>query len=134
MYLCTILGSFFVLLIKRDSEISNNSIIKRKSIEKYNQLILNKIIIFTELLTYGAYALYCISSPFEFIFKGNTPENYSLIITLPLVIIGMRRYKITSSLEKLGEHPEEVVLKDKVLQITFVSWVLLSAVLISTIA
>jgi len=134
LYLCTILGSFFVLLIKRDSEISNNSIIKRKSIEKYNQLILNKIIIFTELLTYGAYALYCISSPFEFIFKGNTPENYSLIITLPLVIIGMRRYKITSSLEKLGEHPEEVVLKDKVLQITFVSWVLLSAVLISTIA
>ena len=134
LYLCTILGSFFVLLIKRDSEISNNSIIKRKSIEKYNQLILNKIIIFTELLTYGAYALYCISSPFEFIFKGNTPENYSLIITLPLVIIGMRRYKITSSLEKLGEHPEEVILKDKILQITFIFWILLSVVLISTIA
>lgn len=134
LYLCTILGSFFVLLIKRNSEISNNAIIKRKSIEKYNQLILNKIIIFTELLTYAAYALYCISNPFGFIFKGNTPENYSLIITLPLVIIGMRRYKITSSLDKLGEHPEEVILKDKILQITFISWILLSAVLISTIA
>jgi 4-hydroxybenzoate polyprenyltransferase len=133
LYLCTALGSFFVLLIKRSSEISNNVIIKRKSIEKYNQSILNKIIIFTEISTYGCYALYCISSPFGFIFKGNTPENYSLIITLPLVIIGMRRYKITSSLNKLGEHPEEVILKDKILQVTFISWVILSAALISTI-
>jgi len=133
--LCTGLGSLFVLLMKRYSELSsrNKGHLKRNVIYKYDLNILSKSIIASELMTYFCYLGYCISSSFTSeLLKGNTPPDYSLILTLPWVIIGMRRYKYVSTAFHIGEHPEQVITKDKLLQLIFILWVISCTFLIST--
>ena len=132
LILCTGFASLFVLSIKRFSELNNDELSKRSSLNtsKFNSTFLNYSINFSEFITYISYAFYCISINFFSIFKGNTPSDLSLLLTLPLVIMGMRRFKKDSINSTYGDQPEEVIFKSNFIKIIFISWIIFSALII----
>jgi len=129
LLLCTGFGALFVLLIKRFSE-ANSSYIKRDVIEKYSLKKLNLLINASEILTYLSYLFYCLSFSLFPSLNTNTPSDYSLLITLPFVIFGMRYYKYLTLKNNQGDQPEIIIFRYKLLILNFVAWVAISSLII----
>ena len=130
LILCTGFASLFVLSIKRFSEITNDKLISRSSLSGNKSKLLYNSINLNELLTYISYSFYCISINFSSIFSANTPSDLSLILTLPLVILGMRRFKKDSLNSSYGDQPEEIIFKSKFIILIFFSWIIISSLII----
>ena len=67
---------------------------------------------------------------FSSIFSANTPSDLSLLLTLPLVILGMRRFKKDSLNSSYGDQPEEIIFKSKFIILIFFSWIIISSLII----
>ena len=130
LILCTGFASLFVLSIKRFSEITNDKITSRSSLSGNKSKLLYNSINLNELLTYISYSFYCISINFSSIFSANTPSDLSLLLTLPLVILGMRRFKKDSLNSSYGDQPEEIIFKSKFIILIFFSWIIISSLII----
>jgi len=50
------------------------------------------------------------------------PENYSMMLTIPFVLYGIFRYLYLVKVKEMGGEPEELVIKDRPLQITILCW------------
>ena len=130
LILCTGFASLFVLSIKRFSEFTNDKLTSRSSLSGNKSKLLYNSINLNELLTYISYSFYCISINFSSIFSANTPSDLSLLLTLPLVILGMRRFKIDSLNSSYGDQPEEIIFKSKFIILIFFSWIIISSLII----
>ena len=130
LILCTGFASLFVLSIKRFSEITNDKLTSRSSLSGNKSKLLYNSINLNELLTYISYSFYCISINFSSIFSANTPSDLSLLLTLPLVILGMRRFKKDSLNSSYGDQPEEIIFKSKFIILIFFSWIIISSLII----
>ena len=130
LILCTGFASLFVLSIKRFSEFTNDKLTSRSSLSGNKSKLLCNSINLNELLTYISYSFYCISINFSSIFSANTPSDLSLILTLPLVILGMRRFKKDSLNSSYGDQPEEIIFKSKFIILIFFSWIIISSLII----
>ena len=130
LILCTGFASLFVLSIKRFSEFTNDKLTSRSSLSGNKSKLLYNSINLNELLTYISYSFYCISINFSSIFSANTPSDLSLLLTLPLVILGMRRFKKDSLNSSYGDQPEEIIFKSKFIILIFFSWIIISSLII----
>lgn len=130
LILCTGFASLFVLSIKRFSEFTNDKLTSRSSLSGNKSKLLYNSINLNELLTYISYSFYCISINFSSIFSANTPSDLSLLLTLPLVILGMRRFKKDSLNSTYGDQPEEIIFKSKFIILIFFSWIIISSLII----
>lgn len=132
LILCTGFASLFVLSIKRFSELKGNVSNIRSSLERniFYSKFLNLSINFNEILTYISYSLYCISVNFTSLFRGNTPSDSSLLLTIPFVILGMRKFKKNSLESSFGDQPEEIIFNSNFIKIIFICWVLFSSLII----
>ena len=130
LILCTGFASLFVLSIKRFSEITNDKLTSRSSLSGNKSKLLYNSINLNELLTYISYSFYCISINFSSIFSANTPSDLSLLLTLPLVILGMRRFKKDSLNSSYGDQPEEIIFKSKFIILIFFLWIIISSLII----
>ena len=130
LILCTGFASLFVLSIKRFSEITNDKLTSRSSLSGNKSKLLYDSISLNELLTYISYSFYCISINFSSIFSANTPSDLSLLLTLPLVILGMRRFKKDSLNSSYGDQPEEIIFKSKFIILIFALWIIISSLII----
>ena len=130
LILCTGFASLFVLSIKRFSEFTNDKLTSRSSLSGNKSKLLYNSINLNEFLTYISYSFYCISINFSSIFSANTPPDLSLLLTLPLVILGMRRFKKDSLNSSYGDQPEEIIFKSKFIILIFFSWIIISSLII----
>lgn len=89
----------------------------RKSIIGYNIEFLNTIITSVVTIIIFSYIMYTISS--EVILRNGE----HLYITSLFVILGLFRYLQAIFVEKKGDSPTKLVLKDRFLQITILCWV-----------
>lgn len=96
----------------------------RKSIAGYNSEFLNAIIIVVSAMTVVAYIMYTISPE---IIKRNGEYLY---LTSVFVILGVFRYLQVIFLEKGGDNPTKLFIKDRFIHIDMVCW-LISFVAIS---
>ncbi|PXV67525.1 4-hydroxybenzoate polyprenyltransferase [Dysgonomonas alginatilytica] len=90
----------------------------RKSISGYNLEFLNTMIITIVTIIIFSYIMYTISPEVV-----NRNGEY-LYITSLFVILGLFRYLQAIFVEKKGDSPTNLVLKDRFLQITIVCWVI----------
>lgn len=89
----------------------------RKSITGYNIEFLNTIITSVVTIIIFSYIMYTISS--EVILRNGE----HLYITSLFVILGLFRYLQAIFVEKKGDSPTKLVLKDRFLQITILCWI-----------
>lgn len=121
--LCTTLGALFLALEKRRQELDllgDDSLAHRKSLGIYSPDLLDRMeaLVVASLLT--SYAFYSFLSV----------HGHWMMLTVPFVIYGIMRYQLLSVEHKLTGAPEEVLLKDRPIQITVIAWVVTCALVV----
>lgn len=126
LYICISLLALFMGFGKRRGELvllgNGNNVGSRKVLEEYTVPFLDELINLVSTATVLAYSLYTFSAP-------NLPDNHAMMLTIPFVMYGIFRYLYLIHIKGEGGAPDELVLTDRPLQITFALWGL-SAVLV----
>ena len=118
----TFLLALFLALAKRRDDVLmlNKSGRKmRKSVGGYNLALIDGSMLVMSAVVIVAYIQYATSQ--EIIEKF---QNENLYLTTIFVIFGVMRYLQVTLVEKQSGSPTEIVLKDKILQINLLLWVL----------
>ena len=130
LYICMTLLALFMGFGKRRGELKllsrngqgNGNQTSRKVLEEYSLAFLDEMINLVSSATVMAYSLYTFSA-------DNLPKNHAMMLTIPFVLYGIFRYLYLIHIRGEGGAPDELVLTDRPLQVTFGLWGL-SAVLI----
>ena len=116
-----IFGGFLALLMilgKRRHELillGDGAKAHRTVLKEYSVPFLDILISIVTTSCIVSYSLY------TFLSEG-LPENSLMILTIPFVVYGMFRYLYLVHIREEGGAPEEILLRDRSLQITLVLW------------
>ena len=118
LYICTGLGALFLALSKRRAELAaagDAAYDQRSSLSFYTVGLLDNLIVVVAASAAIAYSLYTFTAQ-------NLPPNHAMLITIPPVVFGLIRYLHLMHSRKLGEEPEEVIIKDTPLVASVMLW------------
>lgn len=119
LYVVTTLFALYIGFGKRRAElmvlVPENGQSHRKVLSGYSIEFIDQLITIVSSTTIIAYSLYTFSAP-------NLPDNHAMMLTIPFVLYGIFRYLSIMQINKMGGEPEELLLKDRPLQITIVLW------------
>ncbi len=118
LYICMTLVALIFGFGKRRHEfmlLEENASAHRQILQEYNLPLLDHILSIVTASTLLAYALYTFSAE-------GLPENHSMMLTIPFVLYAFFRYLYLIHVKKMGGEPEEIVLSDRPLQVTFILW------------
>lgn len=125
LYICLTLLALFLGFGKRRGELllmQNETGNSRRVLQDYSLPFLDELINLVATATVVAYSLYTFSA-------ANLPANHAMMLTIPFVLYGVFRYLYLIHIKGEGGAPDELVLTDRPLQVTFALWGL-AAVLI----
>jgi 4-hydroxybenzoate polyprenyltransferase len=125
MYVCIALLALFLGFSKRRQELmemQDGAVNTRAILEEYNLEFLDGMLNVIMASTILAYSLY------TFLAEG-LPANHSMMLTIPFVLYGIFRYLYLIHVRGETAPPDEVLFKDRPMQIDVVLWAL-SVVLI----
>ena len=126
LYICTGLGSLFIALAKRRSELvvaKEKAGSLRDTLEWYTIALLDQFMAMVATSVALAYSLYTFTAP-------NLPENHTMMLTIPFVVYGLFRYMFLVHTRDLGENPEDILITDWPLIITIVLWLATAATIL----
>jgi 4-hydroxybenzoate polyprenyltransferase len=118
LYVITTLFSLYIGFGKRRAEISlleKGAGSHRKVLDGYTLPLLDQYITIVSGMTIVTYALYTF-------FAENLPANHTMMLTIPFVVYGIFRYLQLIQTGNVAGSPDEVVLKDRPLQVTVLLW------------
>jgi 4-hydroxybenzoate polyprenyltransferase len=127
LYLCTILGGLFLALGKRRQELielEDLAVDHRRNLGEYSLDMVDQLITIVAASTIVAYSLYTFTA-------SNLPTNHQMMVTVPFALYGIFRYLYLVHQHGLGGSPEEVLLRDRPLQICIILW---AAIAIAVVA
>lgn len=119
LYVCVTLLALFLGFGKRRAEMAYNNTDSRKVLEGYSITLIDQLLTVVSATTIIAYSLYTFSAP-------NLPGSYLMMLTIPFVLYGIFRYLYLIQIKHAGGEPEELLLKDRPLQVTVLLWGLAS--------
>ena len=117
--LCTTLGALFLAVEKRRQELKvlgQKAGQHRAVFDKYSFELISRMeaVVVPSLIT--SYAIY----------SFNSPSSQWMMITVPFVMYGKFRYQLLSTTRNVTGAPEDVLLKDRPIQISILLWILTS--------
>jgi 4-hydroxybenzoate polyprenyltransferase len=118
LYVVTTLFSLYVGFGKRRAELkllADDAMSHRRVLDGYSLPFLDQLITIVSATTIITYSLYTFSAP-------NLPTNHTMMLTIPFVLYGIFRYLYLLQIKGEGGAPEELLLRDRPLQITIVLW------------
>jgi 4-hydroxybenzoate polyprenyltransferase len=130
LYVVTTLGALFLALNKRKHEVlllGEDAGSHRRVLDEYSPALVEEMLAVITASTVMSYALYTFTAE-------NLPrclrENHLMMLTIPFVLYGIFRYLYLVYQKNEGSSPDEVILRDRPLQICVVLWGLTSATLL----
>ncbi|TVR20089.1 MAG: decaprenyl-phosphate phosphoribosyltransferase [Anaerolineaceae bacterium] len=117
LYACTGLLALFLAVGKRRQELINlgdNAINTRRIFQEYNLPLIDDMMRMVTTATLITYVLYTVEVPTQ------TDPPYLGLLTVPFVLYGLFRYLYLIHVRGEGSAPDEVLLKDRALQIAIV--------------
>ncbi|HMK07706.1 MAG TPA: decaprenyl-phosphate phosphoribosyltransferase, partial [Anaerolineales bacterium] len=118
LYVCTTLVALYFGFGKRRAELTlltDNAGQHRPVLDGYTLPLLDSLIIIVSSATIMAYSLYTFSAQ-------NLPANHLMMLTIPIVMYGIFRYLWLIQVEGAGGAPDELILTDRPLLLTFLLW------------
>jgi 4-hydroxybenzoate polyprenyltransferase len=115
LYVFTTFFALFLGIGKRRAEFLAKHSQTRRVLEGYSQAFLDQLILIVLTLAILTYSLYTFSAP-------NLPENHAMMFTIPFVIYGFFRYLYLVQVRNSGEAPEEILFRDRPIQLDLVLW------------
>jgi 4-hydroxybenzoate polyprenyltransferase len=125
LLLCTFLGALYIVTAKRRHELATleeGAVAHRASLSAVTVPLLDEMMLITAACSIVIYSLYTISE------RPDRPPL--LMLTIPLVMYGILRYRQLVLVGGLGGSPEEALLGDRPLLITVVLWALTSVAIL----
>lgn len=120
LYVCTITLSLFLAVGKRRQEflmLGDNAGKVRPVFNDYSIGLLDEMLRLSVLSTFITYLLYTVENDFGRVFIPNPG-----LLTVPFVLYGILRYLYLIYVREEGSAPDEILLKDRPLQVTIVLW------------
>ncbi len=114
MYVVTTLLALYLGFGKRRAElvqIDQQKLHTRSTLAGYSIPFLDQLITIVSSCTILTYSFYTFSAP-------NLPTNHSMMLSIPFVLYGIFRYLYLIQVKGEGGAPEDLLLKDRPLQIT----------------
>ena len=128
LYVCTALLALFLALGKRRHELlllGQGAGNHRAILDEYNLDLIDRL---QSLVTSGVLVAY---SLYTFLAEG-LPENHTMMLTIPFVLYGLFRYLYLIHIREEGGAPEEILLRDRPLQVTLFLWISLAGLILYT--
>ncbi len=118
--LCTTFGALFLGLEKRRYEavlLADKSGEHRKSLQRYSPALIQRL---ESLITPSLLATYSF-----YTFQSTSAHHGQwMMITIPIVLYGIMRYQLLSDLGAATGAPEDILWKDRPIQLTILIWIL----------
>ncbi len=118
LFVATTFLALFIGLGKRRAEIellATEAGTHRRVLDGYSLELLDQLLTIVLSTTLMTYCLYTFSAVI-------TPDNHSMMLTIPFVIYGLFRYLFLIRIKHIGGAPEEIVLTDRPMQVTILLW------------
>jgi hypothetical protein len=118
LYVVTTLGALYIGFGKRRGELAtltDEGANQRRVLSGYTLPMLDQFITIVSATTIVAYSLYTFSAP-------NLPDNHVMMLTIPFVLYGVFRYLYLIQVRGFGGTPEEILFRDRPLQVTILMW------------
>ena len=118
LYICAGLGSLFIALAKRRSELARaggSAGDQRGILHTYTLGMLDQMIGVVATSAVVSYALYTFTA-------DNLPDNHSMMLTLPFVVSGVFRYIYLVHTRDIAESPEEILIGDRPMIAAVILW------------
>ena len=126
LYICMTLLALFLGFGKRRAELvlmARQAGDSHQVLKDYSLSFLDELINMVSTATILAYSLYTFSAE-------NLPENHAMMLTIPFVLYGIFRYLYLIHIKGEGGAPDELILTDRPLQVTFALWGLSSVLIL----
>ena len=126
LYICAGLGSLFIALAKRRSELAragDTAGDQRGILHTYTVGMLDQMIGVVATSAVVSYALY----PFT---AYNLPGNHAMTLTLPFVLYGVFRYIYLVHTRDIAESPEEILIGDAPMILAIILWLATGATIL----
>ncbi|MBA4420785.1 MAG: decaprenyl-phosphate phosphoribosyltransferase [Anaerolinea sp.] len=120
LYVVTTLLALYLGFGKRRAELAllaGEAYSHRKVLDGYTIPLLDQLITVVSSTTIVAYSLYTFSAP-------NLPDNNSMMLTIPFALYGIFRYLYLIQVKNHGGAPEDMLFKDRPLQLAIILWVI----------
>ncbi len=120
LYACTALLALFLIIGKRRQEflqLADKAGSVRVTLRQYNLPLLDDMLRMVMTGTLIAYLLYAIEEPSELLQGSNLA-----LLTVPFVVYGVFRYLYLMHVKGDGSAPDEVLLKDRPIQLAILLW------------
>lgn len=127
LIIMTFILSLFLAFAKRLDDLRNfmeTGQVSRKNITGYTVDYLNVILSFLSSIIAVTYILYTLSP------EVTSRSSEYLYVTIPFVLAGIMRYLQVILVEKSSCNPTDIILKDRILQLTVSGWFITFALLI----
>jgi 4-hydroxybenzoate polyprenyltransferase len=119
LLLCTFLLSVYLALAKRRGEIlelGEESANHRENLADYSIPLIDQLLSIIAATNIISYSLYT--------FLADNARGTYLMVTIPMVIFGIFRYQSLIMTRNEGANPEEILLRDRHLQIDILVWLI----------
>lgn len=126
LYICAGLGSLFIALAKRRSELARAGDAagdQRDILHTYTLGMLDQMIGIVATSAVVGYALYTFTAT-------NLPDNHSMMLTLPFVVFGVFRYIYLVHTRDIAESPEEILIGDLPMILAVILWLATGATIL----
>ncbi len=126
LYICAGLGSLFIALAKRRSELAragDTAGDQRGILHTYTVGMLDQMIGVVATSAVVSYALYTFTA-------DNLPGNHAMTLTLPFVLYGVFRYIYLVHTRDIAESPEEILIGDAPMILAIILWLATGATIL----
>jgi 4-hydroxybenzoate polyprenyltransferase len=120
LYACTATLALFLIVGKRRQELlllAEKAGNVRVTLDEYNLPLLDELLRISVVGTMLTYLFYAVEAPSELLAGTNMA-----LLTVPFVWYGIARYLYLIHVKGEGSAPDEVLLKDRSLQISIIAW------------
>ena len=126
LYATTAAGALFIVLGRRYAEVrlaGDGAADQRSVLSKYAGPFIGQLLTISATSAWISYTLYTVEAE-------NLPPNNTMLLTLPLVTLGLFRYLYLLNTSKEAEAPEQLIARDFPLVLSIVGWIAVVALVL----
>ena len=126
LYATTAAGALFIVVGRRYAEVrlaGEDSPMQRQVLASYSGPFIGQLLTISATAAWLSYTLYTVEAP-------NLPDNHAMLLTVPLVTIGLFRYLYLVNTNEHAEMPERLIIQDPPLVLSIIAWIGASAAIL----
>ena len=126
LYATTAAGALFIVLGRRYAEVrlaGDGATEQRSVLSKYAGPFIGQLLTISATAAWLSYTLYTVEA-------DNLPRNNTMLLTIPLVTLGLFRYLYLLNTREDAEAPEQLIIRDLPLVLSIIGWLAVASLVL----